>query len=446
MTSHRSPRQPSSGNKRGISDDAGREFLMRILVVGSGGREHALVWKLAQSPRCEAIYCAPGNPGIAESATLVPIEASDHSGMAAWASEHSIDLVVIGPDDPLANGIVDVMHEAGLRIFGPTRQAAQIEWSKAWAKQFCFENDIPTANSASFRDAASAHTYIDDTPDALVVKADGLALGKGVFVCGDHAEAHSAVDRLLVYGDLGPAGTEVVIEEKMRGPEVSVSIVADGSTYRMLPFARDHKAVYDGNKGPNTGGMGAYSPLLDLTPEIRREIEFKIVGPAMRGLRHGNRPFVGFLFPGLMLTDRGVKVIEFNSRLGDPEAQTILPLLDFDLAALLFDAASGDLSSHPVELPMRAGASCCVIAASGGYPGSYSTGLPIRGLRDAVENTLVFQAGTRISNEAAVTGGGRVLSVVGLGDSIADARQRAYTRLDKIHFDGIQFRRDIAMP
>ena len=418
---------------------------MRILVVGGGGREHALVWKLGQSPKCEAIYCAPGNPGIGEIATLVPVEVTEHRELAVWASDHRIDLIVIGPDDPLAGGIVDVLHEAGLRVFGPTRRAAQIEWSKAWAKQFCADNDIPTAVSASFRKPADAHAYIDATPDALVVKADGLALGKGVFVCGDREEAHAAVDRLLVQENLGPAGAVVVIEEKLHGPEVSVTIVADGSTYRLLPFARDYKSAYDGDKGPNTGGMGAYSPLPDLTPDVKREIEFKIVGPAMRGLRHGNRPFVGFLFPGLMLTNSGVKVIEFNSRLGDPEAQTILPLLECDLAELLFDAASGDVSAHPVRLSMDDRASCCVIAASRGYPGSYPTGLPVLGLRESVDNTLVFHAGTRHLRDTIVTGGGRVLGVVGLGQNMNDARQRAYARLDKITFDGMHVRRDIAM-
>ena len=404
---------------------------MRVLVVGGGGREHALCWKIRQSPRCEALYCAPGNGGIGEIAELLPYE-----GIVDWAAANRIDLAVIGPDNALAEGIVDELQARGVRAFGPTRAAAEIEWSKAWAKQLCRDWDIPTTVSATFEDAAAAHAHVDRQGGGVVVKADGLALGKGVTVCPTAAEAHAAIDAL--------AGGRMVIEELVVGREVSAMVLCDGTTYRMLPFSCDHKAIYDGNKGPNTGGMGTYSPPLWLTPEVAREIELRVVAPVMRAMARCGRPFVGFLYPGVFVTDRGIKVFEFNARLGDPEGQVLLPRLDLDLLDLLDRATDGRLSESPAQLPLSAAASCCVVASSPGYPGSYPTGLPIEGLDRLDSDVLVFHAGTKRTAEGLVTAGGRVLGVTALGDSVAEARAKAYANVESVRFEGIHYRRDIA--
>jgi phosphoribosylamine--glycine ligase len=404
---------------------------MRVLVVGGGGREHAYCWKIKQSPKCEALYCSPGNGGIGEIAELVPGD-----GVADWAAANRIDLAVIGPDNPLAEGIVDEMTARGVRAFGPTRAAAQIEWSKAWGKRLCRDWDIPTTAFAAFDDAADAHRYVDEQPGGVVVKADGLALGKGVTVCPTRAEAHAAIDALN--------GGPCVIEELVVGREVSVTAVCDGTTYRMLPFSCDHKAIFDGNRGPNTGGMGTYSPPLWLTPELAREIELRVVAATVRAMAQIGRPFVGFLFPGVFVTDRGIKVFEFNARLGDPEAQVLLPRLDVDLLEMLDRAADGRLSELPVELPLAAAASCCVVAASPGYPGPYPTGLPIEGLDRVDEDVMVFHAGTKRANGGLATAGGRVLGVTALGDTVAGARAKAYANVERVRFEGIHYRRDIA--
>jgi phosphoribosylamine--glycine ligase len=404
---------------------------MRVLVVGGGGREHALCWKIRQSPRCGKLYCAPGNGGIAQVAELV-----ESDRIADWAAEHAIDLAVIGPDNPLADGIVDELTARGVRAFGPTRAAAEIEWSKGWAKQLCRDWDIPTTEFATFADAAEAHDYVDRQAGGVVVKADGLALGKGVTVCPTAAEAHAALDAL--------AGQRVVVEELVVGREVSVTALCDGTTYRLLPFACDHKAVFDGNRGPNTGGMGTYSPPLWLTPELAREIELRVVAPTLRAMARIGRPFVGFLFPGVFVTERGIKVFEFNARLGDPEAQVLLPRLDVDLLDALDRAADGRLGDLPAELPIAAAASCCVVAAAPGYPGSYPRGLPIEGLDDVDADALVFHAGTARHGEGFATAGGRVLGVTALGDTVAEARARAYANVARVRFDGMHYRRDIA--
>lgn len=413
--------------------------MMHVLVVGSGGREHALCWKLRQSARCRRISCAPGNGGIGEVAELVPIAPRDQSALVRWALDNAVDLTVVGPDDPLAAGIADTFQVAGLRVFGPTRAAAEIEWSKVWAKRFFAEHGIPTARSQSFADAAEAHCYVDSQRGELVVKADGLALGKGVFVCASHAEAHGAIDTLRQTD----AGRRFVIEERLNGREVSVIALCDGTSYRLLPTSCDHKPAYDGDRGPNTGGMGAYSPAVWLSDAQLREIEQKAIAPTLRGLADGGRPFVGFLYCGAIVTRNGFSVLEFNARLGDPEAQAILPRLDADLLDLIELAVHGRLDLAPNPLPLVPDATCCVVVAAANYPASSPTGLPIAGL-DAVDS-LVFHAGTLRDGDHYVTAGGRVLGVTALGPDLAAARARAYANVDRIRFDGARCRRDIAL-
>jgi phosphoribosylamine--glycine ligase len=421
----------------------------RVLVVGGGGREHALCWKLRQSPRCAALFCAPGNAGIAELAELVPIGARETDRLADWAQRHEIDLAVIGPDDPLADGVVDALRARGVRAFGPTRAAAEIESSKAWAKQLCRDWDIPTAAFAVFDDRAAAHAYVDRQPGGVVVKADGLAAGKGVSVCRTAGEAHAAIDRAMAERAFGAAGDRLVVEELVVGRELSVTALCDGHTYRMLPFSCDHKAIFDGNQGPNTGGMGTYSPPSFVTPELAREIELRVVAPAVRAMAQAERPFVGFLYPGVFVTTPPsgrpeIRVFEFNSRLGDPEAQVLLPRLDVDLLDLLDRAVDGRLSELPLELPLAAPASCCVVVASEGYPGRYPTGRQIAGLDRLDPDVLAFHAGTQRTERGFETAGGRVLGVTALGASVAEARARAYANVPRLHFDGMHYRRDIA--
>ncbi|HZQ97734.1 MAG TPA: phosphoribosylamine--glycine ligase [Chloroflexota bacterium] len=411
---------------------------MRVLVIGSGGREHALCWKIAQSPRCDALFCAPGNGGTA--AIAEPVLADD---LPAWAADNGIDLAVVGPDDPLAAGLVDRFQARGVRAFGPTRAAAEIEWSKSWAKQFAADHGIPTARWAAFVDADAAHAYVDAHPPGLAVKADGLALGKGVTVCATREEAHQAVDALMRDRVLGAAGARVVIEERLTGREVSAIAVCDGRAYRMLPFACDHKAAYDGDRGPNTGGMGAYSPAPWVSGALADEIARRMIAPAVRGLAAIGRPFVGFLYCGLMVTPAGPRVIEFNARMGDPEAQAILPRLDFDLLEVLDLAVDGRLSEAPDRLPISPWACCCVVLASRNYPASSPTGLPIEGL-DRVEPAVhVFHAGTRREGEQLVTAGGRVLGISAVGPTVEAARERAYANAARVRFEGVRYRRDI---
>lgn len=416
---------------------------MRVLVVGGGGREHALCWKLRQSPRCEALYCAPGNGGTAGVAETVAIGAREKERLVEWAAANAIGLVVVGPDDPLADGLVDALHARGLRAFGPTRSAAQIEWSKSWAKAFFLEHQVPTAAYASFVDVEAAHRYVDQQPPGLAVKADGLAVGKGVILCPSRDEAHAAVDNAMRERAFGAAGETVVLEELLQGREVSAFAICDGSTYRLLPTACDHKAIFDGDKGPNTGGMGAYSPAHWLTREQEREIELRAIAPVVKGLASAGRPFVGFLFAGLMFTERGLRVIEFNARFGDPEAQAILPRLELDLLELIELAVERRLSAAPVALPVRPGASCCVVMASGGYPWEYRTGIPIEGLSTVDGDALVFHAGTRIAGDSYETAGGRVLGVTGLGPTMGEAQRRAYANVSRIRFDGAHYRKDV---
>ncbi len=416
---------------------------LRILVVGSGGREHALVWKLKESPRTERIFCAPGNAGIAQQAECVSIPGSDLSGLADFAEREEIGLTVVGPEMPLAEGIVDAFQERGLRIFGPSRAAALLETSKIWCKQTLSKHNIPTGCFAAFDDVTDALTYAETQEPPLVVKADGLAAGKGVTVAATFEEAQTAIKAAMVAGTFGDSGRRVLIEEYLEGPEVSVMALADGENLLRLPASQDHKPIFDGDKGPNTGGMGCYSPVPLLSDDLAEQAMETIMRPTMAAMAAEGRPYVGCLYGGLILTDEGLKALEFNCRFGDPESQVVLPRLGGDLVDLLEAALDGQLGDG--ELPSDRGAAVCVVMASGGYPGEYQTGKLIHGL-DSLESTrdvVVFHAATTKTDEGLVTSGGRVLGVTGLGDTLPEAIDAAYGAVDQIGFDGAYWRRDI---
>ncbi|CAA9535723.1 MAG: Phosphoribosylamine--glycine ligase [uncultured Thermomicrobiales bacterium] len=418
---------------------------MRILVVGGGGREHALLWKLAQSSRVGALLCAPGNPGTAELAETVPVPGSDLDGIAGAALERNADLVVIGPEAPLIAGLADRLAAAGVAVCGPTAAAARIEGSKAWAKEIMAEAGVPTARAVVVRDLVAGLTALGGFDPPVVVKADGLAAGKGVVVAATRVEAAMALTALLEDDALGPAGRTVVLEEFLEGREVSVLALTDGETIVPLPPARDHKRVFDRDRGPNTGGMGAFAPPPDLPEGFLATVHDTILAPTVRALAARGTPFRGVLYAGLMLTADGPVCLEFNARFGDPETQVILPLLDAgtDLAELLAAVAAGTLRDAPVPPPARE-TSVGVVLAAGGYPGPYRTGLPIAGLERVPEDILVFHAGTRRDPDGGVvTTGGRVLTVVGRGPDLAAARERAYAGADAIGFEGKHLRRDI---
>jgi phosphoribosylamine--glycine ligase len=415
----------------------------RILVVGGGGREHALCWRILQDRPAARLHAAPGNGGIGRLATLLPIAAGDVPGMVAWCREEHPDLVVVGPDEPLALGLVDALAAIEVPAFGPAAGAARIEWSKAWSAEVCQAADVPGPASHVFSSADAADAFIDDRGEPLVVKADGLALGKGVLVCDTLEACHEAVDRLMRRRELGAAGQRIVLQERLAGAEVSVFAISDGSTCRVIGCARDHKRIHDGDRGPNTGGMGAFAPVPDLDPETLAGIEADILEPVLAELRRRGHPFVGFLYAGLMLTPEGPRVIEFNSRMGDPEAQALLPLLGFDLVEAMQRAVGGQLGDwRPGPL---SGAAVCVVLASQGYPGHYEVGRSIRGLETSDVGSLVFHAGTRREADGWLTAGGRVLGVTGLGATLSEARERAYARVAGIDFEGLVMRTDIAM-
>ncbi|MBC7340016.1 MAG: phosphoribosylamine--glycine ligase [Firmicutes bacterium] len=419
---------------------------MRVLVVGGGGREHALVWKLAQTGTVGGLFCAPGNAGTAALGTNVDIAATDVGGLRDFAVREGIGLTVVGPEDPLVAGIGDAFAAAGLRLFGPSRQAARLEGSKAFAKEFMARHGIPTAPFEVFDDAARARDYIRARPGPVVVKADGLAAGKGAFVCSTTEEALQAVTDLMERGMLGVAGRTVVVEDRLEGEELSVLALCDGESFMLLPPARDHKRAFDGDAGPNTGGMGAFAPV-PLPPGLLEEVRDRVIAPAVRGMAREGCPYRGILYAGLMLTRDGPAVLEFNCRFGDPETQVILPLLDEDLAELLAAAASDRLPARPLRLHNRY--AVCVVVASGGYPGPYRRGLPIAGLERAAEvpGVVIFEAGTACdAGGRLVTSGGRVLGVTGCGRSLAEARERAYRACARISFEGMHYRRDIAAP
>lgn len=420
---------------------------MRTLVIGSGAREHAIAWKLRQSPLVTDLFVAPGNGGTAAIAENVPIKATDIPALRDWATANGIEFTFVGPDDPLGLGIVDAFQQAGLRAFGPTQAAAQIEASKAWAKAFMQRHGIPTARYATFRSPDEARAYIARQPAPLVVKASGLAQGKGAFVCASQGEALEVVRRLMEDRALGAAGETVVVEEYLEGMEVSAFAFCDGTMYVATPLACDYKRLLDGDQGPNTGGMGSYAPPGFVDAALRQRIEQEILAPAVAGLAAEGRPFVGVLYAGLMITADGPKVLEFNCRLGDPEAQVLLPLLESDLAAIALACLDGRLAPELVR--WRSGAACAVVLASRGYPGPYETGFPVRGLDQLEPDALVFHAGTALrtidGTQVLVTAGGRVLTVAATGATLAEAREKAYRNAERVHFEGRHMRRDIAL-
>lgn len=417
---------------------------MRVLVLGSGGREHALVWKLAQSPLVEKIYAAPGNPGLWALAERARVDHDSLASLADFACAERIDLTVVGSENYLALGIVDEFSRRGLPVFGPTQAAAAIESDKSFAKEFMARHGIPTAAFAVFTESGAARAYLAGHGAPIVVKASGLAAGKGVYVCQSSAEAEEALANLMERRVLGTAGDRVVLEECLAGEEASLLVLTDGETAIPLLLAQDHKRVDDGDRGPNTGGMGAYAPAGVLGPDELDEVMTAIVLPTLTGLAEEGRPYRGVLYVGLMVTAQGPQVIEYNCRFGDPEAQAILPLLHTDLASLCLVTAQGALAGR--ELHWAAGSAVCVVLASGGYPGNYRTGLPISGLAEAAAcpGVTVFHAGTARQGEALVTAGGRVLNVVGVGPDFASARERAYAGTAAISFEGVHYREDIA--
>jgi phosphoribosylamine--glycine ligase len=416
---------------------------MKVLVVGGGGREHALAWKLGQSERVTSVYVAPGNAGIKEFATAVTIPADNISQLKQFALDRAIDLTVVGPDAPLANGIVDEFQQAGLKIFGPTKAAARLESSKSFAKEFMARYGIASPGFAVCDSANQALRAVERFGFPTVIKADGLALGKGVVIAHNLQEAQLAIHRIMEEHQFGDAGNRVVVEEYLQGTECSIHALVDGQNYCLFPTAQDHKALYDGNHGPNTGGMGAFSPSPKLSAADLARIERDILQPFLRGIQAEGITFQGLLFPGLMLTNRGPVVLEFNARFGDPETQALLPRLSSDLVELLEATMSGRL--REVTPHWSSGASVCVVLASRGYPDRAETGKPIVGLPEvsALKDVLVFHAGTREQEGRIVTSGGRVLGITALGDSVLSARRKAYDTVGMIEFDGCYFRRDI---
>lgn len=419
---------------------------MNVLIVGSGGREHALAWKILQSPRVERVFVAPGNAGTAVDAENVDISPTDIPKLLQFAKQNSIQFTVVGPEAPLAIGIVDAFQAAGLRVFGPSKAAAELEASKVFCKELLRHADVPTAEYRAFRNGESAITYLTDREDVpVVVKADGLASGKGVVVCDNRAQAIAAVKRITEDREFGEAGNRLVIEERLDGQEASVLAITDGRTIIALPPAQDHKPAYDGDKGPNTGGMGAYCPTPLVTPEMLHTIEEKVLVPTVHHMKRSRRPFRGVLYAGLMITGQGIKVLEYNVRFGDPECQPLLMRLQSDIMDLLEATADGRLDEiePPVWDPRP---SICVVMAAEGYPGKYERGDAIRGLAEAaaIPDVKVFHAGTKLVDGQVLTDGGRVLGVTALGSSIAAAKLQAYTAVKCIRWRGGWCRKDIS--
>ena len=419
---------------------------VKILVVGSGGREHALAWKSAQSPRVTQIFCAPGNAGTERLGENIPIPTNDLAALAKFAKENRIDLTVIGPDDPLAGGVVDLFVSEGLRVFGPTKSAARLESSKIFAKELMRKLQIPTALAGSFDKCDEALRFCERLSGPVVIKADGLALGKGVVIARDCEEAKETIEAMMNEGRFGEAGRRIVVEEFLRGTECSLHALVAGKVYTLLATARDHKRAYDGDTGPNTGGMGAVSPADNWNSDAEATFHREVMWPLMDGLAESGLDFRGLLFPGLMMTAEGPRVLEFNCRFGDPEAQAILPRLKSDLLDLLEATVDGGLQNVAVEWDARPAVT--VVMASGGYPGKYETGKPIHGLESCADlnEVQVFHAGTRRENGTVVTSGGRVLALTALGETVKEARARAYDAVGRIEFEGAHYRRDIALP
>ena len=415
---------------------------MKVLIVGSGGREHAIAWKVAQSPKVDKIYCAPGNAGIEEFAECVPIQAMEFDKLVAFAKEQAIDLTVVGMDDPLVGGIVDAFEAEGLRVFGPRKNAAILEGSKAFSKDLMKKYNIPTAAYETFTDASAALAYLEKADFPIVLKADGLALGKGVLICNTPEEAKDGVKTIMEDKKFGTAGNTMVVEEFMTGREVSVLSYVDGKTIKTMTSAQDHKRAYDHDEGPNTGGMGAFSPSRFYTDDIAAECMETIFKPTVAAMEKEGRPFKGVLYFGLMLTPKGPRVIEYNARFGDPETQAVLSRLDTDLFDI-FNAVI-DEKLEDIDIKWADNAACCVCMASGGYPKAYEKGKEITGLDD-VTDSFVFHAGTAVKDGKLVTNGGRVLGVTATAPTLDEAIQKAYADVKKIHFDKAHYRTDIGV-
>ncbi len=420
---------------------------MKVLVIGKGGREHALVWKLAQSPRAERVYCAPGNAGTAEDGVNVPIETTAFDRLVSFVHKEKIDLTVVGPEEPLARGIVDHFQKARLRIFGPTRAAAQLEASKVFAKGLMRHADVPTGEFRIFDHPEYARRYIETRDYPLVVKADGLAAGKGVIVCSTNEEAMAAIERVMVREEFGrAAGRNVVVEKRLEGEELSILALVSGRTIVPLQPTQDHKAAFDGDTGPNTGGMGAYCPAPLGTPDLLDIIDREVLVQTVHAMKRRRQPFRGVLYAGMMTTNQGPRVLEFNCRFGDPETQPLLMRLRTDLLDLIEAVVDERLDTFEDKLEWDARPAVCVVMASGGYPGNYEKGLPIKGLAEAAKlpEVKVFHAGTRRDGDRVLTDGGRVLGVTALGDTLADAKRRVYEAVALIEFRDAFYRRDIA--
>lgn len=413
---------------------------LRVMIVGGGGREHALAWAAKRSPRVGQLWIAPGNAGTASLGENVALAADDVFGITRFAAQNHIDLVIVGPEVPLALGLVDQLKAAGIKAFGPSAQAAQLEASKAFSKAFMQEVGIPTARAGIFRDFDAAAAYLDTVDYAVVVKADGLAAGKGVIVCDDHAQALEALHHMLQDEAFGGAGGTVIIEERLTGKEVSVLAFSDGQRCVLMPPTRDHKRAFEGDQGPNTGGMGAFTHPDDVSPALLAQIHETVLKPAVQGMAARGIPFVGVLYAGVLLAADGIQTLEFNARFGDPETQAILPLLESDLIEIMLACISGTLDESLVRWRDAYGAT--VVAAAGGYPGKYQRGTPIYGL-DASDDALVFHAGTEMHGDQIVTAGGRVLAVSAVGSTRESALECAYARLEGIRFEGMHYRRDI---
>ncbi|MCP4713634.1 MAG: phosphoribosylamine--glycine ligase [Deltaproteobacteria bacterium] len=417
---------------------------MKVLVVGGGGREHAIVWKIKQSPLVEHIYCAPGNAGIAQLAECIEIDAADIDGLKTFAQQNNVSLTIVGPELPLTLGIVDQFNAAGLRVFGPNKEAAQLEGSKAFAKKMMKLAGIPTADHGEFTDAASAKKYISEINAPLVIKADGLAAGKGVFPCRTVAEAHAAVDRIMGQKEFGDAGDILIVEEFLEGEEASFICFTDGTTVLPLPSSQDHKPVFDGDQGPNTGGMGAYSPAPVITDELHNNVMRDVMEPLVKTLSEQGITFKGIIYAGLMIKDNIPRILEFNVRFGDPEAQPIFFRLESDLIELINAVIDERLAD--VTITCSSQPTVCIVMAAGGYPESYKKGFIISGLNEAGADpqTTVFHAGTAQRDGAVVTSGGRVLGVTSRGATVAEAIKTAYRAAGKITWDGVHYRKDIA--
>jgi phosphoribosylamine--glycine ligase len=418
------------------------ERFMKILIIGGGGREHALAWKIAQSPKVTELFCAPGNPGSAQVATNVNIPADDIENLLQFALDQSIDLTVVGPEQPLVLGLADRFKGKGLKVFGPSANAAQLEGSKAFSKDLMQKYNIPTAAYAAFDDPDEARAYLKGK-GPQVVKADGLAAGKGVFVCTDEAEAVDAIGQIMNDKIFGESGSRIIIEERLEGQEVSLLAFTDGTTVLPMEAAQDHKAVFDGDQGPNTGGMGAYSPAPIFTPELKQQVIDQVMVPAVNGMRSDGIPYQGVLYAGLMITPNGPKTLEFNARFGDPETQPLMMRMQSDIIPIMEACADGTLNECSLE--WKPDTAVCVVMAAEGYPGSYEKGRPISGLDQAnsLPGVTVFHAGTKQAGADIVTSGGRVLGVTALGGNVQMAIETAYQAVGKIQWEGAQYRKDI---